>query len=234
MTRILFALLLSAIVFSNGVQAATISVGPDGPYRQASDSPWDGLSFDYFYLEDHEDGLLNTPGVTVNTGFVFGPTGTADSVDNDDGVLNFACGTCRSYAASGGAVDGVVLTYTFDGAQLGDVLPDHVGIVVTNAFEATVTVEGFDVDSLSQGTFALNVPETSLSDSIKQPVFIGLQGDIGLSSVSFTFDFVGSASTIEIDHLQYGSGASVVPVPAAVWLFGSALGLLGWMRRKAT
>jgi hypothetical protein len=27
---------------------------------------------------------------------------------------------------------------------------------------------------------------------------------------------------------------AVIPVPAAVWLFGSALGLLGWMRRKKT
>jgi hypothetical protein len=25
----------------------------------------------------------------------------------------------------------------------------------------------------------------------------------------------------------------VVPIPAAVWLFGSALGVMGWMRRKA-
>ena len=25
---------------------------------------------------------------------------------------------------------------------------------------------------------------------------------------------------------------SVIPVPAAFWLFGSALGLLGWMRRR--
>jgi hypothetical protein len=28
--------------------------------------------------------------------------------------------------------------------------------------------------------------------------------------------------------------AATVPIPATVWLFGSGLGLLGWMRRKAT
>jgi len=30
-----------------------------------------------------------------------------------------------------------------------------------------------------------------------------------------------------------GLNVSVVPVPAAVWLFASALGMLGWMRRKS-
>jgi len=31
-----------------------------------------------------------------------------------------------------------------------------------------------------------------------------------------------------------GLNVSVVPVPAAAWLFASALGMLGWMRRKST
>ena len=30
------------------------------------------------------------------------------------------------------------------------------------------------------------------------------------------------------------AGAGTIPVPAAIWLFGSGLGLLGWMRRKTT
>lgn len=33
---------------------------------------------------------------------------------------------------------------------------------------------------------------------------------------------------------DYTSAITVVPVPAAVWLLSSALGLLGWLRRKAT
>jgi hypothetical protein len=37
----------------------------------------------------------------------------------------------------------------------------------------------------------------------------------------------------EVAELSNVRAFSVVPVPAAVWLFGSGLGLLGWMRRRA-
>jgi len=48
-----------------------------------------------------------------------------------------------------------------------------------------------------------------------------------LSSVGI-FISSGVPQSLTIDNFS----ASVVPVPAAVWLFGSGLGLLGWFRRR--
>ena len=43
-----------------------------------------------------------------------------------------------------------------------------------------------------------------------------------------------SSDATRIDGIIYNQASvNVVPVPAAVWLFGSALGLLGRMRRRA-
>ncbi len=44
----------------------------------------------------------------------------------------------------------------------------------------------------------------------------------------------GYAVEITADTFIPGPPAPQVPIPAAVWLFGSGLGLLGWMRRRQT
>jgi len=55
-----------------------------------------------------------------------------------------------------------------------------------------------------------------------------------LNLTSVTFQVSGSGfwighATAEVDNIVVGAA---VPVPAAVWLFGSALGALGWVRRR--
>ena len=52
----------------------------------------------------------------------------------------------------------------------------------------------------------------------------------GINEVSFSTSATTGDYVIGQVDLHY----SAVPIPAAVWLFGSALAGLGWMRRKQT
>jgi hypothetical protein len=64
-------------------------------------------------------------------------------------------------------------------------------------------------------------------------VAVGTGDWLNLASVTFRAEgngFGPGGGAIEIDNIN----VSAVPVPAAVWLFGSALAGLGWMRRKQT
>ena len=42
----------------------------------------------------------------------------------------------------------------------------------------------------------------------------------------------GAVQSLDFSQLTYSAVVPAMPVPPAVWLLGSALGLLGWMKRK--
>jgi hypothetical protein len=140
--------------------------------------------------------------------------------------------------------------YTNAGFQIGAGVPASTGLYYCPGCTAEMhTVSGgtFDLKSLD---IAIPLPDSG--DNFISLTGYYVEGD----SVNINLSLVGTDWT----NFQFGEewqnlhtlvfGASVggglnsvgldnivvtsVPVPAAVWLFGSGLGLLGWMRRRQT
>ena len=191
-----------------------------------ADSPFTDEAFDYFYLENFEDHLFNTPGVTASTGgvtsVVYGPT-LHDSVDADDGIIDGSGLDGDSYISINGPTG---ITFNFDETILGK-LPTHAGMVWTDG-DGDIIFEAFDSNGVSMGTIGpVPIASPLNNGATDEDRFFGAVNLNGISSI-----FISNTSGgVEVDHLQYG----VVPIPAAVWLFGSGLiGLIGVARRKKT
>ncbi len=109
------------------------------------------------------------------------------------------------------------------------------------------------IDDLPYGGILYATDRMPVEKGDKERFYV-IQDNSAISSFTSLYDdsicgqtFVGFISTDHIEHIGYrdpsSSGthmlsvfavATTVPVLAAAWLFGSALGLLGWMRRKAS
>ena len=209
------------------------SAGPIGPspYLSFADSPFNGGSFSYFNLETFEDHLLNTPGVTANTGgvtsVVFGPS-IHDSVDADDGAIDGSGLAGDSYFSSNGSAG---VRFTFSAATLGS-LPTHAGIVWTDG-DGTTSFQAFDALNNSLGIIGpVALANGSFNGETAEDRFFGWINAGGISSILIS----NTSGGIEVDHLQYGlaaGGAAPVPEPASLLLLFSGLtGLAVWQFGK--
>jgi hypothetical protein len=91
------------------------------------------------------------------------------------------------------------------------------------------TVLGGGITPPSQGPFS-NVesfPYWSSTEWPSDPVNSAMGFHFG-TNVAASF----GKSTVLVAWAVHDGNIAAVPLPAAVWLFGSALGLLAWMRRK--
>lgn len=191
-----------------------VNYGPS-PYLSFADSPFSGGAFSWFYLEDFEDGLFNTPGVTVDNGLV-STTGffSNDSVDADDGAIdgNGVAGN-NMYSLQGQNFVNS-FQFIFNAVVLGQ-LPTHAGVVWTDGSPGgLVTFEAFDQNGISLGSVSANLGDGSFFGTTAEDRFFGASNPGGISRIFITDN--GTPNDVDLDHLQYG----YVPEPAA---FVSAL-----------
>ena len=223
LTTVLLTLCTAAFI-CRVAEAETIFLGPT-PYLSAADSPFDlsGLGTTFF-LEDFEDGLLNTPGLVLQTeAFVAGTGGLLiNSVDADDGVIdgsgvvghnlkamNPTCIPDTTICASD-------IRLAFDAEALGG-LPSQVGLVWTNAIDgARGTFQAFGPEGDPLGTmqhFGTGDFEGTADDR-----FFGVVHQDGISGVRFSMRL---NVLLDVDHVQYGA---IVPEPDGLSML--AIGVL--------
>lgn len=209
--RILAAVAMAAIAG----RASASYVGPAG-YVQFAGSPFDAGGYSYFHLEDFEDGLLNTPGVSASAnGGALTPNVLTDSVDADDGAVDGQGQAGRSlYSGPNRSI-----TFSFVPAALGGFYPTHAGIVWTDVgFTDSglgfgmVTFEAFDELGASLGLvgpFALG--DGAATGGTTEDRFFGATNATGISAIQISMP---DSADWEVDHLQYG----YLPEPASLLL----------------
>lgn len=197
----------------------------DTPYVSSGDSPFDlfGPGSDFF-LEDFEDGLLNTPGLLGFFGEIRFPSNFTDSVDADDGIIDgFGLDGHNYWAFFGKDGAGPLARFEFDPELLGG-LPRSVGLVWTDGnFDALTFFEAFGPKGESLGTIGpLILGDGGHQGATAEDRFLGVTFQGGISAIEIS----ATLGRIELDHVQYGD---IIPAPGVLAL----LGLSGLLSRRS-
>lgn len=220
------AILYCLGIFPMSVQAQTL-LGPT-VYTSFTNSPFNGGSFSYFYLENFETGSLTVPGVNLSAGVVIGPGSLVDSVDGDDGAIDGFGQNGRSLLQTT-ALNGI--QFTFSSGTLGQ-LPTHVGIVWTDGIN-DIRFEAFDAANNSLGFLTGNHAEANFTGETAEDRFYGIISAGGIGSIFVQSSVPVGGGGLEVDHLQYGFAA--VPEPSTLILASGGLLAGGiFLQRRAS
>jgi hypothetical protein len=204
-----------------------------------------------YVLNNHPDGSANPPpyGLRLD-GLLTGNTNEIYTFDFDhaasnmlmtyDGSTIVISGTAfggedagnGGYVANTTAVWNLNFSYTMGVAQLGgDGGLDDVVVTADYSNYGTLTSIFGDFE-LSDKAKTLNGPSFTLGDESGSG-HRGFNGISGWGWLRHGSDCIGATDCSNIPYSDWLFTATVVPVPAASWLFGSALlGLAGFKRRK--
>ena len=135
--------------------------------------------------------------------------------------------------------------YTITGNVLFADDPNLWDLTTGQNIEARVSIFGdatgdgtYNIDSmyLDLGATGLNTGDLGLYGGITLTLSGGAVSDFYFANNDYTFESSFTAFTDGVESTAVGEWTNIqqtaVPVPAAVWLFGSALGALGWVRRR--
>ena len=181
--------------------------------------------------------LLGDP-VLVGNDLQFTPGGEtpfrADSADGSGtGTANATLIIDRVYTVGGQSFQSIAVSEEGDWeiAQGGAVAADLYvqGVSLSSVMDIAIDTDSVDADGDSGGPQVWG----ALAEISPEGSFAGSSNDLRLTLQNSLAAFTGDAGdSAFIEKGVVTVVTSVVPVPAAAWLFGSALGLLAWVRRR--
>jgi hypothetical protein len=179
----------------------------------------EGISLDSWNLFLDEDPVVSGTVAVTNTGLVTQQFTLIFTLPISPAIPG---GTVIGGSIQGGVTDnngnGATLS-TATGSAFYTALIDAVAVQTLYTHLSSVTAGSFLSNNLPNVAFGTPIPSQA--------------GPAALSTIGIKLDFLltpgDSASFTSVFVVQ----PAIVPVPAAAWLFGSALGLVGVIRRRA-
>ena len=185
-----------------------------------------------FGFDTDGDGITDTQGVIEKVG----------DADSDGGFLNDTLGQSDTAAPGFESQlgDFFYRTQTFSG--FGTFIIDYTSSAPVTAASGEI----WDIDGSTNNTEQFQIQAFDIGNNLLDTIISPLGNNLTLDGKPFTFSFSGLSNIDQIRIEFVGnktqfiglafnnfSPITAIPVPAALWLFASAVGLLGWVKRRA-